>query len=288
MLDRCPSIEIGGDGNLAPCVNVFAERCQLAIGHGMGGRPQGQMQWWVLVIDRFQDPGNCLGRIPRLFAVVARAIHAALACSLTIVADLAPGHGDRTTEERSPKRAGFDDDNAQPERGDLLVQRLRQAFDRKLAGVVIAFINTGLWTLWITLAVVAVAIPAFVALMRKSSRGHLLLFEIVAVGIPGVAGLVFGATCWANRHEETMPAVQHIVQIQDRYITTSRRNRKNHHLVVGWPDPRVDKEFGVSEEFYHQYDTTRCAQVTWHYGYFNDPFLSGMQPTPCEAPLAVE
>jgi hypothetical protein len=64
--------------------------------------------------------------------------------------------------------------------------------------------------------------------------------------------------------------------------------RKNHHLVLGWPDPRVDREFRVSATVYHQYDTTRCAQVTWHHGYLNDPFLSGMRPVPCEAPFAVE
>lgn len=145
------------------------------------------------------------------------------------------------------------------------------------------FTNTSLWTIGITLAIAAVGIPAFVALMRKSSRTHLLLFEIVVVGIPGVAGLAFAGTCWVNRHEQTMPAVQQIVQIQDRYVTTGRRRRKNHHLVVGWLDPRIDKEFGVSAMVYHQYDTTRCARVTWHHGYLNDPFLSGMRPVPCEA-----
>jgi hypothetical protein len=150
------------------------------------------------------------------------------------------------------------------------------------------YTNTSLWTIGITLAIVAVGIPAFVALMRKSSRTHLLLFEIAVLGIPGVAGLVFAGTCWVNRHEETMPAVRQIVEIQDRYITTGRRGRKKHHLVVGWPDPRVDKEFRISAAVYHQYDTTRCARVTWHHGYLNDPFLSGMQPVPCEAPLAVE
>lgn len=150
------------------------------------------------------------------------------------------------------------------------------------------FTNSSLWTIGITLVIAAVGVPAFVALMRKSSRTHLLLFEIAVVGIPGVAGLVFAGTCWINRHGDTMPAVQQIVQIQDRYVTIGRRGRKNHHLVVGWPDPRVDKEFGVSATVYHQYDTARCAQVTWHLGYFNDPYLSGMQPVPCEAPLAVE
>lgn len=150
------------------------------------------------------------------------------------------------------------------------------------------FTNTVLWTIGITLAIVAVVIPAFIAIMRKSSRTHLLLFEIVVVGIPGVAGLVFAVACWVNRHEETMPAVQQIVHIQDRYTTTGRRGRINHHLVVGWPDPRVDKELGVSATVYHQYDTTRCAQVAWHYGYFNDPFLAGMRPVPCDAPSAVE
>jgi hypothetical protein len=150
------------------------------------------------------------------------------------------------------------------------------------------FTNTGLWTSGLTLAVAAVAIPAFVALMRKSSRAHLLLFELVVVGIPSVAGLIFGGACWVNRHEDTVPAVQRIVLIEDRYITTSKRTRKHHHLVVRWPDPRVDKDFGVTQEVYDQYDTTRCARVTWHDGYLNDPYLSGMRPVPCETPSAVE
>lgn len=129
------------------------------------------------------------------------------------------------------------------------------------------FINTGLWTAGMTLAIAAVVLPSFVAIMRKSSRAHLLLFELVVLGIPGVAGLMFGASCWANRHEDNSPAVQQVVEVQDRYITKGRRNSKNYHLVMDWPDSRIDKDFGVSAEVYDQYDTTRCAKVAWHRGY---------------------
>lgn len=144
------------------------------------------------------------------------------------------------------------------------------------------FTNTGLWTAGISLAIAAVVLACFVGIMRKSSRAHLLLFELVVLGIPGIAGLAFGAACWANRHEDKHPVVQQVVEVQDRYITTGRRRSKNYHLVVNWPDERVDRDFGVSSEVYHQYDTTRCAQVVWHRGYLDDPFLTGMEPVQCE------
>jgi hypothetical protein len=150
------------------------------------------------------------------------------------------------------------------------------------------FSNTGSWAAGTTLVIAAVVLPLSVAVMRKSSRAHLMLFEVVLLGIPGVAGLAFGATCWANRHEDDLPAVQQVVQVQDRYVTPGRRNRKNYHLVMDWPDSRVDKEFGVSAEVYHQYDTAGCAEVVWHRGYLNDPFLSAMQPVQCDPHVAIE
>lgn len=143
------------------------------------------------------------------------------------------------------------------------------------------FTNTSLWTIAATFAVFLVLLPIYLAPMRRSSRSHLLLFEIVLIGVPAVAGLGFAGACWVNRHHDETAMVEQMVRIEDRYIKSGRRNRRNYYLVIAWPDSRVGREFGVSSEVFHQYDDANCVVVAWHRGHFDDPWMSGMKPAEC-------
>ena len=88
-------------------------------------------------LDGSDDGSDCLRRIARLLACLIVKVLARLARGGVVIVNTLIRFDTGASEEFSAKRAGLDDGDLYTERCKLSMQRLREAFDSKLAGVVI-------------------------------------------------------------------------------------------------------------------------------------------------------
>lgn len=131
------------------------------------------------------------------------------------------------------------------------------------------------------------------ALLRRASFTHLVVLELLLVGLPG-AWLISHTTHQAlNQALDASPPELVKVEVTGSRVTESRRRRggtrRHYHLTMrGWPDLRVPAELEVPERLYRQVLGGACIEAVWHRGHLGDPWISSWRATTdCSAVIAL-
>jgi hypothetical protein len=143
---------------------------------------------------------------------------------------------------------------------------------------------------WLTAIGSGVLIGAPWALMRMRSRRHLVLLELLLVGVPSVWFVASAASEVWNRRFDGSPPREIEVQVEDAYTQDHNKGRDSYYLAVsGWPDKRAITTLKVSGSLYYHFQEAGhryaqfpiCAHVQWHAGRLGDPWISEFVPAKC-------
>ncbi|EGE58966.1 hypothetical protein RHECNPAF_2530040 [Rhizobium etli CNPAF512] len=130
--------EIGAERCLRPGVEICPQRVEPSAGDLQGGRAEQQAQGRLLRLECRDDGSGGARGIARLPAGDRTGGLAPLARRFGIVIDNSLGFDHRPAGPVSTEGTGFENRHLDAERIDLMEQRFRQGFDRKLRGVVVA------------------------------------------------------------------------------------------------------------------------------------------------------
>ncbi len=131
------------------------------------------------------------------------------------------------------------------------------------------------WSGWAAVGAVAMLLILLLGLIRRSAYTHLILIEIVLVGVPGAWFAAHASLVNANQRFDAATPTTHIVRVTKMETVTGRRNRKTYYVSIdAWPDTRAETRIKVTPDLYRSVREGGCLQVTWHPGYLGDPWVS--------------
>jgi Tfp pilus assembly protein PilF len=131
----------------------------------------------------------------------------------------------------------------------------------------------------LTAAVVGALLLALLfTTLRRASYTHLVLAEVVLVGIPGAWILGHAGQTWANQAWDLSTGSIHQLTVWDKRVTRSRRRRSYHLELRGWPDIRADRSLQVSSSLFESVKPGDCLEIRWRAGYYGDPWIESWVP----------
>ena len=123
---------------------------------------------------------------------------------------------------------------------------------------------------WIGIAVVVALVAITLAILRRSSRTHLVILELLIVGTVGAI-----LTTYTNLHDinidfdDSRPKVFE-TQIHEKQIKRRRRGRTSYSIITGdWNMEKEKRKIGVSSSFYNQVNVGDWLLVRQRSGYLN-------------------
>lgn len=115
--------------------------------------------------------------------------------------------------------------------------------------------------------------------LRRTSRVHLVLLEIVLVGLPGAWFTSRALLAEVNQRLDAAPAVAHVSRVKDLYEERQGRGGRVYYVVVdAWPNRTIDRALKVPYSIYRQLHIAACARFALHPGYLGDLWLSAIEP----------
>ncbi len=121
-------------------------------------------------------------------------------------------------------------------------------------------------------------------LMSGTSRVHLVLLEILLVGIPGAWFVSRTVLAEINQRSDEAPAILHQTQVVNQYVVKGRRGGRSYYLVINrWPAQAADLDttLRVDRDLYAVLGPGTCITFVLHPGHLGDLWLSEIRPS-CE------
>jgi hypothetical protein len=128
------------------------------------------------------------------------------------------------------------------------------------------------------LATSIVFILLLIVALRVCSRTHLILMEVILIGLPSAWFISDAAFDWSNRALDHSPEVVTTVTIESKYTTRNRHSTSYFVVIHNWPDERAIRHFSVQQPVYNAVAGGDCVQIVLHDGRFHDPWISSFRP----------
>ncbi len=127
----------------------------------------------------------------------------------------------------------------------------------------------------VTITVMLVGLAVF--LLGRSSRLHLVLLELIVVGLSGALISSYIAISDFNQDFDQSGTKVFNVEVLDQY-TTKRKNSTTYHLTLeDWTGLKYRRSVTVSSNLYEKFAIGDTARVEQRDGYFNVPWVDSVR-----------